>query len=86
MNVPALVLSTVNAPYTRRLEARELAHCLRDRAAARAVPGHMSAFFGEVDPRLQVEFARLFGITHDQLVAAAKGFAAYSGELYPLAA
>jgi hypothetical protein len=46
----------------------------------------MSAFFGEVEPHLQVEFAHQFNVTHAELVAAAKAFAAYSGECYPLAA
>jgi hypothetical protein len=81
----ALVLATVNAPYSVRLTAHELAHCLQDQAAARAVPGHMSSFFGEVDPALQISFASLFGISEAQLIAAAKAFASYSGESYPLA-
>jgi hypothetical protein len=81
-----LVLATVNAPYSTQLTAHELAHCLQDQAAAMALPGHMSSFFGEVDPALQVEFASLFGISEPQLIAAAKAFAAYSGESYPLAA
>jgi hypothetical protein len=46
----------------------------------------MSSFFGEVDPALQVGFAESFDIPHAALVAAAKAFAKYSGESYPLAA
>lgn len=76
----------MNAPYSKQLDAQELADCLLDQAAAKAVPGHMSSFFGEVDPKLQMGFADLFGITEAELVAAAKAFAAYSGESYPLAA
>jgi len=83
---PALVLATVNAPYSTKLDAQDLVHCLLDPAAAKAVPGHMSTFFGEVKPALQVGFASMFGITELQLSAAAKTFAAYSGESYPLAA
>ena len=83
---PALVLTTVNAPYSKKLDALELAHCLLDPAAAKAVPGHMSSFFGEVKPALQIGFARMFNITEPQLSAAAKAFAMYSGESYPLAA
>jgi len=83
---PALVLTTVNAPYSTQLDAEQLAHCLIDPEAAKAVPGHMSSFFGEVKPELQVAFAALFNITHAQLVAAAKAFSHYSGEPYPLAA
>ena len=82
----ALVLTTVNAPYSKQLGAQELAHCLLNEAAAKAVPGHMSSFFGEVDPTLQLEFASQFGITGAQLTSAAKAFGTYSGESYPLAA
>jgi hypothetical protein len=81
-----LVLATVNAPYKEQLDAQALAHFLVDHAAAKTVPGHMSSFFGEVEPELQLEFAHLFNITDAALVAAAKAFALYSGESYPLAA
>jgi hypothetical protein len=81
---PALVLATVNAPYSKQLSAQELAHCLMDQAAAQAAPGHMSSFFGEVDPALQAAFASLFGIGEQQLMHAVKAFAAFSGESYPL--
>jgi hypothetical protein len=84
--IAALVLATVNAPYSKQLDAQELAFCLKSHAAAKSVPGHMSAFFGEVDPESQVAFASEFGITQAELVAAAKAFAAYSGESYALAA
>lgn len=83
---PVLVLTTVNASYSKKLDALELAHCLLDPAAAKAMPGHMSSFFGEVKPALQVSFADMFNITESQLSAAAKAFAMYSGESYPLAA
>ncbi len=86
MKTPALVLMTVNAPYSKKLDAQTLAHCLINEAAAKAFPGHMSSFFGEVQPALQFSFAHLFNITDAQLIAAAKAFAAYSGESYPLAA
>jgi hypothetical protein len=81
----ALILSTVNAPHSVQLDAQALAHCLIDPAAARAVPGHMSSFFSEVRPELQVAFAGQYNISREQLVAAATAFADYSGERYPLA-
>jgi hypothetical protein len=81
----ALVLTTVNAPYSKQLGAEELAYCLQNTAAAKAVPGHMSSFFGEVDPSLQQAFAESFGIPKAELVSAAKAFSAFSGESYPLA-
>ena len=83
---PALVLATVNAPHSKQLSAQELVYYLRNHAAAKAVPGHMSAFFGDVDPVFQVIFAELFGISASELKAAAKSFAEYSGASYPHAA
>jgi hypothetical protein len=82
----ALVLATVNAPYREQLDAQGLVHCLLDPTAAKAMPGHMSSFFGEVKPALQFDFAHLFNVTDQELIAAAKAFAAYSRESYPLAA
>lgn len=82
---PTLVLTTVNAPYKKQLGAQELAYCLRNPAAAKKAPGHMSSFFGEVEPELQVAFATQFHISRDDLTVAAKTFADYSGESYPLA-
>ena len=86
MKSPALVLAIVNSPYSKKVNANDLAHCLLDHEAAKAVPGHMSSFFGEVEPDLQFEFAELFNISQAQLVKAATTFAKYSGESYPIAA
>lgn len=86
MKSTTLVLTTVNAPHSEQLDAHALAYCLSDHAAAKTKPGHMSSFFGEVDPALQVGFAKSFNITHVALMTAAKAFAEYSGETYPLAA
>jgi hypothetical protein len=82
----ATVLATVNAPYSQKLDAQGLVHCLLDPAKAKAKPGHMSSFFGEVKPALQLDFAHQHGITDQQLIDAAKTFADYSHESYPLAA
>lgn len=86
MKSPILVLTAVNAPYSKKLDAQELIHCLLDPSAAKAACGPMSSFFGDVEPELQVAFAEMYGINHDQLVAAAKTFAEFSGQSYPLAA
>jgi len=86
MNSPLLVLTTVNAPYSKKLDAQALVHCLLDPSLAVAACGPMSSFFGDVKPELQVAFAEMHGITHAQLVAAAKAFAEFSGQSYPLAA
>lgn len=86
MNSSLLVLTTVNAPYSKKLDAQELVDCLLDPTAAKAACGPMSSFFGDVAPELQIAFAELHGVSHDQLVAAAKAFAEFSGQSYPLAA
>jgi hypothetical protein len=83
---PALVLATVNAPYSKKLDAQSLVHCLLDPSLAQDACGPMSSFFGDVEPELQIKFAEMYGITHEQLVAAAKTFAEFSGQSYPLAA
>lgn len=83
---PVSVLTTVNAPYSKKLDAQALAHCLMNPEAAKAAPGQMSAFFGEVQPELQKAFASAFHISEPELIAAAKMFAEFSGESYPLAA
>jgi len=82
----AIVLATVNTPYSEQLDAAALAHCIVDQTAAKHAPGHMSSFFGEVESALQIEFAQLFNIADETLKASAKLFALYSGESHPLAA
>ena len=79
-------MTTVNAPYSKKLDAATLAYYLNHPEIAQTVPGHMSAFFGEVAPLLQKKFAAEHGISEDQLINAAKQFAAYSGETYQLVA
>jgi len=58
MMSPVLVLTTVNAPFSQKLDATEIVHCLLDPAAAKAMPGHMSLFFGEVKPRFADRLCR----------------------------
>ena len=86
MKSPILVLTTVNAPYSKKLDAQELVQCLLDPSSAKAACGPMSSFFGDVKPELQIAFAEMHGISHEQLVAAAKAFAEFSGQSFPLAA
>jgi hypothetical protein len=83
---PPLIMTTVNAPYRKQLAVQELVRCLLNPAVAQAWPGHMSTFFGEVAPDLQQRFAHEHHISRDQLIAAARAFSSYSGEVYPLAA
>lgn len=80
------ILTTVNAPYSEQLDGEMLAHCLKVVSAAKEKPGHMSSFFGEVPPEAQKKFAASHGISEADLIKAARAFAKYSGESYPLAA
>ena len=82
---PAAILTTVDAPHGKRLDAPTLAHCLTHAEAAKAGPGQMSAFLGEIAPELQKDFAGAFHISEAELTAA-KTFAQFSGKSYPLAA
>jgi hypothetical protein len=51
---PASVLTTVNAPYSKMLDAQTLAYCLTHPMAAKTWPGQMSAFLEEVAPDLHL--------------------------------
>ena len=82
----ASVLTTVNAPYSVQLDDAALAHCLADIDLAKQHPGHVSTFFAEVSPALQVEFAVEHQIPVPDLKAFAAAFSAWSGESYPIAA
>lgn len=86
MNKLATVLTTVNAPYSKKLTASELAACLHNIEAAKKAAGPVSAFLGEVKPGLQEAFAQEYGITKEDLAAFAKAFSVWSGDDYPLAA
>lgn len=76
----------MNAPYSVQLEDAELAHSLSNLELAKQHPGHVSAFFGEVSPELQIAFALAHHIPVTDLKAFAAAFSAWSGESYPLAA
>ena len=86
MSPVASVLTTVNAPYSMKLDAQALVHCLTHPEAGKSARGQMSAFFGEVAPELQKAFAKMYNVSEETLISAAKAFAEYSGETYPLAA
>lgn len=85
-NQLASVLTTVNAPYSEKLDGAMLAYCLTDIDVAKQHPGQVSSFLGEVAATQQVEFAVAYHIPIDDLKAFAGDFAAWSGENYPLAA
>lgn len=82
----ASVLTTVNGPYGEQLDGPTLAYCLSTLDLAKAFPGQVSVFLGEVPIDQQVEFAAAHNIPIDSLKALASDFSAWSGETYPLGA
>ena len=84
--VTASVLTTVNAPFREQLDALSLAHCISNIGAAQTKPGHVSVFFGEVSPQLQMQFAAEHEISTSELREVARAFAEYSGQNYKLSA
>jgi hypothetical protein len=80
------VLATVNAPHKQKLNEGALAACLQDIEEAKAHPGWVSSFLGDVAPELQETFAQEHGIPKKELASFAKSFGEWSGEDYPLAA
>jgi hypothetical protein len=78
-NVDSLVLATVNAPYSKKLDAVALAACLRTPASMRTALGPMSSFFYDVDIDLQRKFALSHGISLNMLSVAAALFGTWSG-------
>jgi hypothetical protein len=82
----ALVLATVNAPYSEQLDGAALAHCLSDIDLAKQYPGQVSAFLGEVPVEQQMEFAAAHQLAVDDLKAFAAHFSAWPGESYQLVA
>jgi hypothetical protein len=83
MMIDSLVLGTVNAPYSDKLDALTLAECLVEPHKSKAHAGPMSSFFYEVKPELQIEFAASHGISYAQLAAAAMDFDLWSGDTWP---
>lgn len=85
-SVDSLVLSTINAPYSKKLDAKTLANCILEPAKSKTVAGQMSSFFYEVSQDLQIAFAEGHGISIVALKSAASFFDAWSGQKSILAA
>ena len=81
-----LVLTTVNAPYSKQLDAAGLADCLSDLELAKAYSGQVSSFLSEVPVEWQLEFAAKHNISSCELGRFASTFSEWTGETYNLAA
>lgn len=82
-DVDNLVLSTVNAPYSKRLDEKELLTAIRNTMVARQFAGPVSSFFYDVPVELQKQFANSHGMSESVLAEAAKSFAKWSGKPWP---
>jgi hypothetical protein len=78
-DIDTLVLATVNAPYSAKLDAAAIVACLGEPAAMKAASGPMSSFFYDVAIDLQRQFARTHGVAPETLERAAKLFGTWSG-------
>jgi hypothetical protein len=79
VNVDSLVLATVNAPYSKKLDAAALAAFLRAPNSMRTALGPMSSFFYDVDIELQRKFSLSHDISLEMLDEAAALFGTWSG-------
>jgi len=78
--IDSLVLSTVNAPYSQKLDAATLVSCILDPVKGKVAAGPLSSFFYDVSPKLQMDFAKAHGISVAVLRNAAASFDAWSGQ------
>lgn len=77
-----LVLSTVNAPYRRRIDAETLADCLRSGDAGDWTV-HVATFFVDVRPELVVGFVERHAIALETLARSYRSVRDRTGERSP---
>lgn len=77
----ATLLTTVNAPYQKQLDASGLAAALKEGNLAL---GQVSSFFTETAVETQKAFAKKYGIAPDVLSDIATTFKDWSGQSVPL--
>ncbi len=81
-NGDRLVLSTVNAPYRRRIDAETLADCVRSGNAG-IWTVHVATFFVDVRPELVVRFAQRHAIDIETLARSYLSLRDVTGERSP---
>ena len=77
-----LVLSTVNAPYRRRIDADTLAQCLRS-GEREDWTVHVATFFVDVEPELVVRFAERHAISVETIAKTYRSVRDETGERSP---
>lgn len=81
-NGDRLVLSTVNAPYRRRIDAKTLVQCLRSGNFATWTV-HVATFFVDVRPELVVRFAERHAINLETMARTYRSVRDETGERSP---
>ena len=81
-----IALSKINAPFRAQLSAENVTACIQSLEEAKARPGHMASFYGELPQDIQLGFAEAMGIDRQTVVSAARAFSKWSGERYEIAA
>lgn len=82
VNGDGLVLSTVNAPYRRRIDAETLSQCLRTGELGTWTV-HVATFFVDVHPELVVRFAERHAIDLETLMRTYTSIRDGTGERSP---
>ena len=81
MNEYTTLLTTVNAPYAKYMDANTLALCLSD---GEFTSGQVDSFFTEVPMAKQISFAKHFDIPVEKLKTTAQAFGNWSGQTFAL--
>lgn len=82
VNGDRLVLSTVNAPYRRRIDAQTLAQCLQTGDLGKWTV-HVATFFVDVRPELVVRFAERHAISLETIARTYRSLRDKTGESSP---
>jgi len=82
-NSDGSLLAQVNAPFRDHLNASDLAAVLCDPEQAKAWPGHVSVFFGEVPSERRRDFFERHHLDSRKIDATRRAFQAWSGEILP---
>lgn len=85
-NTANKILTTVNAPFAKKVTADQLAVDIADLQSAETYSGPVFAFFSEVSPDLQVAFIEEWGVDRTAVQAVALKFQEACGYELPLAA
>lgn len=79
-NIDSLVITTINIPYSKKLDVQTLVSCLKNPDDVRFFSGPMSSFFTDVSAELKREFAAFHELSEIEMKVASDAFAVWSGK------